>query len=143
MRKQILIVAVTGLIFSACSINPPDVIELDSGSATTINNALVTKKINEVEKDPFLRDNKWSYNMNFIKIDNEYMRNDEIVKGFYLAHNADKIVIIGDEKIAREYRSYFLENQVTAKIEIHPVDLIALSKNRINVLFFSKNQLKD
>ena len=141
MKKQILIVAVTGLIFSACS-KAPDPIQLDSGSATTINNALITRKINEVEKDPFLRNAKWSYNMNFIKIDNEYMRNDEIVKGFYLAHNSDKIIIIGNEKIAREYKSYFLENQVKAEIKIHPVDMIEMSKNRVNVLFFSKNQLK-
>lgn len=141
MKKQILLVAVTGLIFSACS-KAPDPVKLDSGSATTINNALIARKINEIPQDPFLQNLKWSYNMNFIKIGDEYMRNDEIVKGFYLAHNADKMIIIGNEKIAREYKSYFLNNQVKADIQIHPIDMIEGSKQRVNVLFFSKNQMK-
>lgn len=141
MKKQILLVAIIGLIFSACS-KAPDPIKLDDGSATTINQALITKKIKGIEQDPFLQNMKWSYNMYFTKIDDEYMRNDEIVKGFYLAHNADKMIIIGNEKIAREYKSYFLNNQVKADIQIHPIDMIEGSKQRVNVLFFSKNQMK-
>lgn len=142
MNKKILMFAVAGLLLSACS-KAPEPVKLDDGSATAINQGLILKKSYSVQKDPFLQSNKWSYNMYFTKIGNDYMRNDEIVKGFYLAHNADRIIIIGNEKIAREYKSYFLENGVTANIELHPIDMIDGSKQRVNVLFFSKKQFQN
>ena len=131
----------SAFIATGCS-KAPEAIKLDGGSAITINQSLITQKLNSVEKDPFLANNKWSYNMNFIKISNELLRNDEIVKAFYLAHNAEKMIIIGNEKIAREYKDYFVYNQVKADIIIHSIDSINGSKQRVNVLFFSKNHLK-
>ena len=141
MKKQILLVAIFGLTFFGCS-NAPEPIKLDGGSATTINQNLITQKLNEIEQDPFLKNNRWSYNIYFEKIGDELMKNDEVVKGFYLAHNADKMIIIGNEKIAKEYKDFFLANQVKAHIELHPIDMIDGSKKKVNVLFFSK-KIKD
>ena len=80
--------------------------------------------------------------MYFAKTNKGLIENNQTVKAFFLAHNSAKMVIIGNEAIAQEYKDYFLNNQVTADIEIHPVARIDLSKNKVNVLFFSKNYSK-
>ena len=130
---ELLKIVLFGLVVVGCS-RPPEPVKLDGGSATTINQG--------VGKDPFLKNNKWSYNMYFTKTNKGLIENDQTVKAFFLAHNSAKMVIIGNEAIAQEYKDYFLNNQVTADIEIHPVDSIDLSKNKVNVLFFSKNYSK-
>lgn len=130
-----------GLVVVGCS-RPPEPVKLDGGSATTINQGLVAETQKGVGKDPFLKNNKWSYNMYFAKTNKGLIENDQTIKAFFLAHNSAKMVIIGNEAIAQEYKDYFLNNQVTADIEIHPVDSIDLSKNKVNVLFFSKNYSK-
>ena len=130
-----------GLVVVGCS-RQPEPVKLDGGSATTINQGLVAETQKGVGKDPFLKNNKWSYNMYFAKTNKGLIENNQTVKAFFLAHNSAKMVIIGNEAIAQEYKDYFLNNQVTADIEIHPVDSIDLSKNKVNVLFFSKNYSK-
>ncbi|OCS32895.1 cag pathogenicity island protein (plasmid) [Campylobacter fetus] len=140
--KSFLGILSTSLILVGCSTKPPEPVKLDGGSAITINQSLLTLKEKGVGKDKFLTSNKWTYNMFFTKNEDGLIKNDEIVKAFYLAHNSEKIIIVGYENMALEYKNYFLNNQVTADIEIHPVDSIDLSKNKVNVLFFSKNHLQ-
>lgn len=139
--KRILSILATGLLLIGCSTKPPKPVKLDSGSSVAINQALIILKEKGIGKDPFLINNKWAYNMFFSKTDGELINNSDIVKAFYLAHNAQKIIIIGNEKIAQEYKDYFLNNQVSANITIHPVDSINLSKQQVNVIFFSKNNI--
>lgn len=124
-----------------CS-KPPKPIELDGDSAITINQELIRMKYREVPLDRFLSNNNWTYNLEFTKKEDVFIPNDMIVKAFYVAHNADKIIIVGHNNIANAYKNYFIENQVKADISIHHVDSIENSKNRVNVLFFGKKRYK-
>lgn len=113
----------------------PKPIELDSSSQITINQALIKKEKNNIPLDPFLKQNNWTYNLMFEKNGNEYIANDMLIKTFYVAHNADKIIIVGNKDIAQDYKNYLISNGCK-NIAIHPVDSIGLSKKRVNILFF-------
>lgn len=64
-----------------------------------------------------------------------FLKNDMVVKTFYVAHNADRIIIVGNKEIAQDYKEYLLKNDCK-NIAIHPVDSIGGSKKRVNILFF-------
>lgn len=115
----------------------PDLVELDSNSAITINQELIRKQNKGIPLDPFLKEHNWTYNIIFEKNGNEYMDNEQIVKSFYVAHNADKIIIVGEKDLAQDYKQYFEQNGVK-NIEIHEVTFTEMDKNKVNVLFFSK-----
>lgn len=126
------------LIFIGCS-RPPEPITLDSSPKLTINESLITQKLQNVPNDPFLKNNNWAYSMYLSPIDNNTLiRNDLVVKTFYLAHNADKIIIAGFEPTAQKYKKYFVDNEVEANIEIQPLDMIDFRKDIVNILFFHK-----
>lgn len=78
----------------------------------------------------------------FEKSDDEYIPNNMIVKTFYVAHNADKIIVIGNKKIAQDYKDYLASNGCK-NIAIHPVDSIGQSKKRVNILFFGMKGKND
>ena len=113
----------------------PEPVELDGNSAITINQELLRKEKRNIPLDPFLKQNNWTYNLMFEKSGGEYIPNDMVVKTFYVAHNADRIIIVGNKEIAQDYKEYLLKNDCK-NIAIHPVDSIGGSKKRVNILFF-------
>lgn len=138
MKKFSFYLCLTIFVFTGCS-RPPEPITLDSTISLSINQSLITKKLQEVPKDPFLMNNNWSYNLYLSPIDKDTLiQNNLVVKTFFLAHNADKIIITGFEPTAQKYRDYFVKNDVEAKIEIWPLDFIDYRKDLVNVLFFHK-----
>lgn len=119
----------------------PDPVELDGGSAITINQELIKKEAKAIPLDPFLKDNPWTYNIIFEKKDGKYIENEQIVKSFYVAHNAKKIIIIGNKNVALDYKKYFESNGVK-NIEIHEVYYTGENENKVNVLFFGSKEKK-
>ena len=125
---------IISLVFIGCS-GVPKPIELDGNSAITINQELVRQERHNIPLDPFLKQHNWTYSLTFTKNDNEYIPNDMIIKTFYVAHNADRIIIIGNKNIAQDYKEY-LTTKGCKNIAIHQVDSIVQSKKRVNILFF-------
>lgn len=124
------------IILTGCNPKPK---RLDNNSALTINNSLLEMRYNFVPKDPFLDSSNWTYHMVITKTDENYLRNDEVFKTFLLAHNADKIILIGEKHLIRQYKKYFTQHQVSAIIETQPVEPIPEDMNKVNILFFHKN----
>ena len=123
-----------GLAFVGCS--APKAVELDSGANITLNHNLIQKRHFGIQKDEFLRYNNWVYNIVLYKNADDLIPNEKIVKTFYLAHNADRIIIIGDKNLAYEYRNYFFANEVKAKIEASGVyDYSIFLDEKTGVLF--------
>lgn len=121
----------------------PKPVQLENSAGISVNQGLLTEYSNVVPKDPLLSGNNWAYNLTARKqSDGELLKNSEVTKMFYFAHNADKIIIIGAKRIAKEYQEYFLENAVTALIEIQPVTDIKLKDNGVNILFFGNGKEK-
>lgn len=128
--------------FFGCS-GAPKPVALENSAKISINQGLLTEYNNEVPKDPLLSGNNWAYNLTARKqSDGELLKNSEVTKMFYFAHNADKIIIIGSRGIAKEYQDYFIQNAVTALIEIQPVTDIKLKNNGVNILFFGNGKEK-
>ena len=119
----------------------PEPIELDGDSQLTINQELLRKEKRNIPLDPFLKQNNWTYNIMFEKSDGEYIPNDMVVKTFYVAHNADRIIIVGNKDVAQDYKEYLLKKDCK-NITIHPVDSIGGSKKRVNILFFGMKKEK-
>ena len=129
---------ILSLLLGACS-KPPKPVELEGTEAKTINQSLIEKHSQSTPQDPFLKTTDWTYNMYFSKQPNgDLIKNDDIVKAFYLAHNADEIIIIGDKSITWQYKNYFIKNGVSANIKLHPIAYVNHSKQSVNVLFFHK-----
>ncbi len=60
-----------------------------------------------------------------------------------LAHNADKIIILGEKNLALQYRNYFKANGVKAYVDVQPVDLARDLRDRVKIMFFSSKATKD
>ena len=128
--------------FFGCS-GAPKPIALENSAKISINQGLLTEYNNEVPKDPLLSGNNWAYNLTARKqSDGELLKNSEVTKMFYFAHNADKIIIIGSRGIAKEYQDYFIQNAVTALIEVQPVTDVKLKNDGVNILFFGNGKEK-
>lgn len=141
MNKLIIFVSLI-FLFNGCS-KPPKPIKLDSGSAISINHNLIVDRKYSVPKDNFLKNNNWAYNIYLSPVDKDTLiRNNLIVKTFYLAHNADKLIILGYEPLAKKYKDYFIKNDVNANIEIRPLDSINYKKDLVNILFFHTKETK-
>lgn len=136
MTKKSLSLAIMASILVGCGAPKP--VQLDKNSALTINNSILEKKYSFVPKDPFLNNFNWTYNIVTIKNskDDDFIRNDMVVKTFLLAHNASKIILVGREDLIKEYKEYFLKNQVEALIELQSIEPIAEDYNAVNMLFF-------
>lgn len=138
MNKFYLSLVVAG-IFTGCGFKAPDPVKLDSKAISSISHDLVSKRIKSVPKDELLSKSEWLYSeIVFKQADGELLKNDEVVKTFFLAHNSSKIIIVGKENLANEYAKYFKENDVTATIEIQPANFEADKENMVNLLFFNK-----
>ncbi|OCR84587.1 cag pathogenicity island Cag12 family protein, partial [Campylobacter fetus] len=53
-----------------------------------------------------------------------------------VAHNAAKIIIIGQEQLIKDYKIYFKKNGVDAQIDLQPVNIVKGDINTVNILFF-------
>lgn len=124
------------LFLIGCSTTPPPPVHIDSGSMIrTINQGLIDTRDYYVPNDPFLKDNNWDYQILTHKVGDEYFKNDEIIKAFYVAQNADEIIILGKESLIKDYKQYFRANGVRAKIELRPLNY-RFDKGLVNILFF-------
>ena len=64
------------------------------------------------------------------------MQTKQIVKTFYVAQNAQEIILMGRADLLNEYLTYFKSNGVTAKFKLQPVTYE--DSNLVNMLFFNK-----
>lgn len=65
--------------------------------------------------------------------------NELVVKTFMLAHNSNKIVLLGKEPLLSEYKAYFIKNGVMADIYIQPLDNAdGIFDTQVQMLFFNK-----
>ncbi len=139
--KLILSGIVAIILLSGCSQKVPDpdpVANWDKGAALSISHKLLLEKKVSVPKDPNLSKTNWTYQINATKKQNTYLRNDQIVRTFLVAHNAKEIIIIGREELINEYKKYFLDNDVTANIKLQPVTAIEKDFDSVNLLFLHK-----
>lgn len=128
------------LMLSGCG-GRPEPVKLDGDSVITINQELITLKRKGVPLDPFLKAHNWTYNIMLRKTKEGYFfENEDVVRIFYVAHNADRIILTGNEKAAREFKAYLLQNGVVAPIEISRLDMIDGSKSIVNALFFHQEK---
>ena len=143
MKKLILsgVVAI-GLVslLTGCSdkIPEPEQVKWDNNSAITINKNLLFTKDFKVPKDPYLKNVNWTYQITATKTQNELFSNEQIVKTFLVAQNAQEIILIGRADLINEYKNYFLNNGVTAIVKEQPVKPIIDDFNTVNILFFNK-----
>lgn len=141
MKKKILLslTALIALSFTACSNKIPDVekVQWEKNSALTINKEFILHKEYKVPKEPYLKNENWTYQIVAKKENNNYFKNDEIVKTFLVAHNCEEIVLIGREDLIKDYKKYFLENQVTANIKLQAVSPVKSDFEKVNILFFN------
>lgn len=84
---------------------------------------------------------KFSKNQRYAIPSGKYLlANELMVKTFLLAHNAQKIIIIGNKDKVKAYKNYFLENGVRAKMYLQPLEN---SQNQfVKLLFFNKKEQK-
>ncbi|ALW49318.1 cag pathogenicity island protein [Campylobacter jejuni] len=138
MKKISLSLALIAILTIGCS--APKAKKLDDGSALYINNSILEKQYNFVPKDQFLSSSNWTYQIIVEKksIEDDFIKNDLITKAFLLAHNASKIILVGREDLIREYKDYFIKNQVIAPIELQPINPYPENINKVSILFFNK-----
>lgn len=136
MKMKSSYIAIVSFILLGCS-KAPDPVTFDENSiVTTANQGLVESRISEVPKDPFLQKNNWTYQIKATKERGFLLKNNQVAKTFYVAQNADKIIIIGKFLLINEYKKYFLENGVTALIDLQPITPLQKDENSVKMLFF-------
>ena len=140
-KKSFRNLALMALIFTmvGCSTAPKPK-ELDDNSALSINNSILEKKYSFVPKDPYLSGFNWTYHIVVEKktINDDFIKNDLVTKTFLLAHNASRIILVGRENLIEQYKQYFEKNQVSAPIELQPIQPIERDYNKVNILFLNK-----
>ncbi|MCR6580355.1 cag pathogenicity island Cag12 family protein [Campylobacter insulaenigrae] len=139
--KKILISLAIVISLSVFGCSAPKVKKLDEGSALSINNSILEKKYNFVPKDMYLSSYNWTYQIIVEKKSKEddFIKNDLVTKTFLLAHNASKMILIGRDDLIKDYKKYFVENQVDADIiELQPIIPYDEDFNKVNILFFNK-----
>lgn len=115
--------------------NPP---KLQNNKNLGINNSLLEQKYSFVPKDEFLSNANFVYELEAIPSGEYLITNELMVKTFLLAHNASKIIIIGDKNRIEQYKDYFLQNGVMADMYLQPLDD---SENQfVKLLFFNKKE---
>lgn len=141
MKKSLSLTIMVFFITTGCSV-APKVKELDDGSALAVNNSILEQKYSFVPKDTYLSSFNWTYNIVVEKksINDDFIKNDLITKTFLLAHNASRIILVGRADLIKDYKEYFEKNQVTAPIELQPIDPIERDFNKVNILFFNKKE---
>jgi len=129
-----------GLVFTGCSTKIPMPVnaQWDNESAISINNSLVFTKSYKVPKDSYLSNTNFTYQVIAQKKGIYLFENEQIAKTFLVAHNANKIIIIGKKDLVTEYKNYFLKNGVSAEIVEQSLSPIDKDINFVNILFFNK-----
>ncbi|TLD80732.1 cag pathogenicity island protein [Helicobacter sp. MIT 11-5569] len=139
MKKMSLSLAImASLMVIGCSAPKPK--QLDSGSALSINNSILERQYNFVPKDDFLSSQNWTYQITVEKNStrDDFIQNELVTKTFLLAHNASKMILIGREDLIKDYKEYFIKNQVIIPIELQPINPYEEKLNVVNILFFNK-----
>ncbi len=132
---KIVAMAVAILAISGCSKKP---VQIEWGSKSqSINNALLEERYSFVPKDKKLKESNWAYEVEAQAKGDYLFENNQMVKVFLLAHNADKIIILGEKNLALQYRNYFKANGVTAYVDVQPIDLARGLRDRVKIMFFS------
>ena len=132
---QMAVAVAVMLAFSACSKQPT---QIEWGAESKgINNAILEERYNFVPKDKKLKESNWAYEVEAQTKGDYLFENNQMVKVFLLAHNADKIIILGEKNLALQYRNYFKANGVTAYIDVQPIDLARGLRDRVKIMFFS------
>lgn len=141
MKKKILLslTAITILSFTGCSDKIPEAEkpQWEKKTALVINKEFILNKEYKVPKDPYLKNEKWTYQIVAEKENNNYFKNENIVKTFLIAHNSQEIILIGREDLIKDYKNYFLNNQVEANIKLQAVSPLTKDYNKVNILFFN------
>lgn len=113
MKKNLLFLFL--FLFVGCGIKEP--IKLDNSNKTTINQGLIKSHYSKVPIDPYLNKYNWQYTLFKIYNPNKIINNNEKIKFFYLAQNANRIKIIADTaEIGDEYKNFMINNGVSATI---------------------------
>lgn len=132
---KIVAMAVAILAISGCSKKP---VRIEWGATSqSINNALLEERYSFVPKDKKLKESNWAYEVEAQAKGDYLFENNQMVKVFLLAHNADKIIILGEKNLALQYRNYFKANGVTAYVDVQPIDLARGLRDRVKIMFFS------
>ena len=107
---------VTALSFTACSNKIPDAqaVKWHKNSALTINKEFLLTKDFKVPKDPHLKNENWTFQA--------------------VAEKSGKYLF---KDLIKEYKNYFLENQVTAEIKLQEVNPLSKDYDKVNILFFN------
>lgn len=133
---SIAAIAVLAVGISGCGTKKPTKLELTTQSVS-INNALLDSKHTFVPKDARLKTSNWAYEIESEIKGDYFFENNAMVKVFLLAHNADRIIILGEGRVAKQYRNYFRNNGVDAYIDVQEIDMKPEYKNRVKIMFFS------
>ena len=135
MKKTILFsVIVSSLLFVGCGAPKP--VTLDGDASITINQGIIAERQNTIIEDRFLSQNNWTYDLVLKPTKKELMADDKRVKVFYLAHHADKIIIVG--KNAEKYKDFFKKEGIKAVIETWDMDEIKGDSEAVNVSFLHR-----
>ena len=101
----------------------------------TNNLKFTSDEINAQKLDELISSRK-SFQIVAVKKNNNLLENKQIVKTFYVAQNAQEIILMGRADLLNEYLNYFKSNGVTAKFKLQPVNYE--DSNLVNMLFFNK-----
>ncbi len=137
MKKVMQVAAAAAIVLavSACSKKP---VQIEWGATSqSINNALLEQRYSFVPRDKKLKESNWAYEVEAQAKGDYLFENNQMVKVFLLAHNADKIIILGEKNLAIQYRNYFKANGVIAYIDVQPIDLARGLRDRVKIMFFS------
>lgn len=143
MKKSLICGAaiVAMVAISGCSKKP---VRIEWGATSqSINNALLEERYSFVPKDKKLKESNWAYEVEAQAKGDYLFENNQMVKVFLLAHNADKIIILGEKNLALQYRNYFKANGVTAYVDVQPIDLARGLRDRVKIMFFSSKATLD
>ena len=143
MKKSLICGAaiVAMVAISGCSKKP---VRIEWGATSqSINNALLEERYSFVPKDKKLKESNWAYEVEAQAKGDYLFENNQMVKVFLLAHNADKIIILGEKNLALQYRNYFKTNGVTAYVDVQPIDLARGLRDRVKIMFFSSKAMLD
>lgn len=139
MKKIVLISSILALLFNGCSNKIPEAkpVKWQKDSALGINKEFLLTRDFKVPKDPVLKNQSWTYQAIAEKQGLYLFNNNDITKVFLVAQNANNIIIIGKSDLIKEYKEYFVSNQVTANIVLQSVNPIPKDFNKVNILFFN------